>query len=255
MVYRKKRKWRFAFLTFHIVNICRICKKLIEIMGGTMRVKSSTAIGTSGSWFYFTLPYKPVSHTMDDVVAPNKEPEKTGIKIRSRQRTTTTILLAEDDLVSRQIARRMLEKAGCTVLKACDGAQAVTLFEQYRDTIDLILMDVMMPNMDGLEATGKIRDIERTSSSPSSSSSTSLESVPIVALSAGAMRGDRERGLQVGMSDYLYKPVSNAAIGTMLEKYVGRYENHGLHKDDTARENNGAVKKRSSRCPKRARDM
>jgi hypothetical protein len=105
----------------------RICKKLIEIMGGTLRVKSSTRPGNSGSWFYFTLPYRPVPPT-DDVAAP-KEPEKPRIKTRRRPTLksspatnttntdqlslpTPTILLAEDDFVSRQIATRMLEKAG-----------------------------------------------------------------------------------------------------------------------------------------------
>jgi CheY-like chemotaxis protein len=181
--------------------------------------------GSSGSCFYFTLPYKPVPPTSDDV-SPTEVPEKLKIQSRRRrklisssptesttasanstdcdqsspQTTAATILLAEDDFVSRQIATRMLEQAGCTVLKAHNGAQAVSLFEQYRNTIDLILMDIMMPNMTGLEATKKIREIELLSSKASSNSS--LESVPIVALSAGAMKGDRERGLQAGMNDY-----------------------------------------------------
>ena len=123
------------------------------------------------------------------------------------------ILLAEDDTTSRKLATRMLQKAGFEVLPARDGSEAVSLFQQHQAKIDLILMDVMMPKLDGLEATEQIRELERLSQS--------AESVPIVALSAGAMKGDRERGLQVGMSDYLFKPVNRGELLKTLARFLG----------------------------------
>ena len=107
----------------------------------------------------------------------------------------------------------MLKKAGFGVLEAVDGVEAVSMYVQNRRTIDLVLMDVMMPNMDGLEATKRIREIE--------SRLPECDSVPIVALSAGAMKGDREKGLEVGMTDYLYKPISIQQLKEALERCLG----------------------------------
>jgi CheY-like chemotaxis protein len=186
-----------------------ICKKLIEIMGGKMWVQSSTRSESRGSQFFFTLPYLQADDEETKVDSPlDSVPKRPRLR---RQRSGGMILLAEDDTVSRKVATRMLQIAGFEVMPARDGAEAVSLFEQHRSKIDLILMDVMMPKMDGLEATERIREMERVSQSS--------EMVPICALSAGAMKGDRERGLEVGMNDYLYKPINRQQLLRTLEKY------------------------------------
>jgi CheY-like chemotaxis protein len=104
------------------------------------------------------------------------------------------VLLAEDNPVNRIVAMRTLEKRGHRVKCVENGAEAVKAFEEC--AFDVILMDVQMPSMDGLEATARIREKERCA----------LGRVPIIALTAHAMKGDRERCLAAGMDDYLTKP-------------------------------------------------
>jgi len=120
------------------------------------------------------------------------------------------ILLAEDNPVNQQLAIRLLRNEGHTVELARDGLEAVRLYAN--GAFDLVLMDVQMPEMDGFEATRQIRDIERSTASH----------VPIVAMTAHAMKGDRERCLAAGMDSYLAKPVRKAellrVIATFQEK-------------------------------------
>ena len=188
-----------------------ICKKLIEMMGGSLKVESGGS--GNGSRFYFVLPYEPAqlapinknlktSGAKRSGTPPKLAPTNSGTSAKSdsgKKKSCSKILLAEDDTVSRKMVTRMLEKAGYEVLPAVDGIEAVCLFKEHHDTIDLVLMDVMMPNMDGLEATEKIREFEQGSEF--------ADSIPIVALSAGAMKGDKEKGLECGMNSYLTKPV------------------------------------------------
>ena len=112
-----------------------------------------------------------------------------------------SILLAEDNAVNQLIAVRTLEREGYQVRVAANGVEAVALAEQ--GTFDLVLMDVQMPDMDGFQATAKIREIERN---------TGRAATPIVAITAHAMSGDRERCLSAGMNDYLSKPVKAADL-------------------------------------------
>jgi CheY-like chemotaxis protein len=106
-----------------------------------------------------------------------------------------TVLVPEDNPVNQQVARRMLEKRGHTVLLAGNGREAFELLD--RQPVDLILMDVQMPEMDGFDATAAIRAREKTTGTH----------CPIVALTAHAMKGDAERCLAVGMDTYVSKPL------------------------------------------------
>jgi PAS domain S-box-containing protein len=128
---------------------------------------------------------------------------------RTRQRMH--VLLAEDNAVNQKVAVRMLEKCNCNVDVACNGREAVQAVQ--RGIYDLILMDCQMPEMDGYEATLAIREQMRERGR-----------VPIVAMTAHAMQGDREKCLDAGMDDYLPKPVKLDALRAMLEKWgeVGR---------------------------------
>ena len=105
------------------------------------------------------------------------------------------ILLAEDNRVNQQLAARLLEKRGHSVVVAGNGREAIMALE--KQSFDLVLMDVEMPEMDGLEATAAIREKEKGSGTH----------LPIVAMTAQAMTGDRERCLAGGMDDYLSKPI------------------------------------------------
>ncbi len=120
------------------------------------------------------------------------------------------ILLVEDNPVNQQVALALLKKLGYRAEAVDNGADAVRLLE--RETFDLVLMDCQMPVMDGYEATRIVRD---------PSSAVRDHRIPIVALTANAMAGDRERCLAVGMSDYMPKPVRASTLGAMLARWLG----------------------------------
>jgi CheY-like chemotaxis protein/HPt (histidine-containing phosphotransfer) domain-containing protein len=116
------------------------------------------------------------------------------------------VLLAEDNPVNRRVATGILRKLGCEVREAENGRLAIDALEH--EAFDLVFMDVQMPEMDGFEATGHLRADSR------------WETLPIIAMTAHAMKGDRERCLAAGMSDYIAKPVSLEVIRRMIEKWV-----------------------------------
>jgi len=122
-----------------------------------------------------------------------------------REVRNLTVLLAEDNTVNQKLATRLLEKMGHRVSLAANGAEAVRAHAAGR--FDLILMDVQMPEMNGFEATARIREREKITGGH----------VPIVALTAHAIQGDRERCLASGMDDYLSKPLNAIALAEKLE--------------------------------------
>jgi two-component system sensor histidine kinase/response regulator len=129
--------------------------------------------------------------------------------LNERARKRARILLAEDNLVNQKVAIKALEKLGYSADTANDGAQALQATRERR--YDLILMDVQMPVMDGMEATRQIRDMHSGSLNPA---------VTIVALTAHAMAGDKERCLNMGMDDYLAKPVKAAELQEVISKWL-----------------------------------
>ncbi|MGC1483687.1 MAG: response regulator [Candidatus Acidiferrum sp.] len=120
------------------------------------------------------------------------------------------VLLAEDNLVNQRLAVRLLEKRGHQVVVAATGLEALKALE--KENFDLVLMDVQMPEMDGLEATVAIREKEKVSGLHQ----------PVVALTAHAMKGDREKCLALGMDGYLTKPIRPQELDQLLEIYVSR---------------------------------
>jgi CheY-like chemotaxis protein len=117
------------------------------------------------------------------------------------------LLLAEDGRVNQMVAIKLLEDRGHSVTVANDGREALEMFEN--ETFDAILMDVQMPEMDGYQATEEIRKREEDSGSH----------IPIIAMTANAMKGDRERCLEAGMDDYVAKPVRSRELFSVLEKF------------------------------------
>jgi CheY-like chemotaxis protein len=117
------------------------------------------------------------------------------------------VLLVEDNVVNQKVAGRLLEKQGHSVAVACDGHAALDALA--RGTFDLVFMDVQMPEMDGYEATKAIRARERETGGH----------IPIIALTAHAMKGDREICLQAGMDGYLNKPLRPQELTAAIERY------------------------------------
>jgi len=120
------------------------------------------------------------------------------------------ILLAEDNAVNQKFAVRTIEKAGHTVVVANNGREAVDAWQG--ETYDVVLMDVQMPEMDGFEATGRIRDLERERGE--------TQRTPIIAMTANAMKGDRERCMEAGMDGYVSKPVKRATLFAEIERVL-----------------------------------
>ena len=129
--------------------------------------------------------------------------------IREMRRSALRILLAEDNATNQQVALGILRKLGLQADAVANGAEAIAALESI--AYDLVLMDVQMPKMDGLEATARIRDPQ---------SAVRNHSIPIVAMTAHAMEGDRERCLAAGMNDYVTKPVSPQALADALERWL-----------------------------------
>jgi len=123
------------------------------------------------------------------------------------QRQSLKILLAEDEPINQILAQAILEEKNYLITVADNGAQALEFLKS--DNFDLILMDVQMPVMDGIEATKKIRENEKTTGSH----------VPIIALTAFAVKGDKEAFLAAGMDDYLSKPFVSKELFDVIDKY------------------------------------
>jgi two-component system, sensor histidine kinase and response regulator len=147
-----------------------------------------------------------IINTSQDSDAP---PEETKLvnqySIREEIKHASRILLAEDNLVNQKLATMMLGKAGYIVQVVGNGLLAVETYGKNPGLYDLILMDIQMPEMDGLEATRRIRALGFTD-------------IPIIAMTANAMKGDREKCLEAGMNDYISKPIKRETVFRILEE-------------------------------------
>jgi PAS domain S-box-containing protein len=177
-----------------------ISANLVSMMEGRIWVEG--AVG-HGSTFHFTARFDRADATTAE--AGSTPTLDDGHRLGSSH--SLRILLAEDHVVNQKVAVRMIEAMGHRVTVVSDGRQAVETWEA--GSFDVILMDVQMPEMDGFEAVAAIRRIETSAGGH----------VPIVALTAHAMKGDRERCLDSGFDDYLSKPIRSAKVREMLEKW------------------------------------
>jgi len=149
---------------------------------------------------------KVVGRALDPVNAARQDSEiHRAPAITPIAASSARILLAEDNIVNQRVVQRILEKRGYSVAVAFNGKEVMEAL--HRETFDMILMDVQMAEMDGLEATRAIRETEKDRGTH----------VPIIALTAHAMKGDRERCIEAGMDGYLSKPVHAADLLAMVE--------------------------------------
>ena len=175
-----------------------LTRRLVELMGGAIEVASTPG---QGSEFSCTLRLGDAP-AGEEVLAP-------AAALQSLGKGPCHVLLVEDNEVNQRVTSALLARLDCRVEVATDGAQALEALAQHR--YDVVLMDCRMPGMSGYETTREIR--RREGSGPR---------VPIVALTANALRGDRERCLAAGMTDYLAKPVDLASLARVLGRQVGR---------------------------------
>ena len=179
-----------------------ITKSLVEKMGGTISFESEQDVGTT---FDIEIPFQ-IDHNKQCEEHKKKEVKETSIK-------GVNVLLAEDNELNMEIAEFVLESAGAKVIKAFNGKEALEIFKaSEQGEIDVILMDVMMPVMDGLEATRYIRR----------SNKENARDIPIIAMTANAFTEDRRRVLEAGMNEHLAKPLESEVLIEMIAKYCGK---------------------------------
>lgn len=172
-----------------------ISKQLVEMMGGKIGVESEEG---KGSTFYFTLRLKPGTRMSKKINQFPKIPK--AVK-------PLNILLAEDDVINQKVIMKMLKEKGHLVEKANNGVEALDLFKQNK--FDVILMDIQMPEMDGIQAAKRIRQMEGAG-----------RHTPIIAVTAYALEGDKERLLELGMDGYISKPININELFYTLDTFT-----------------------------------
>jgi two-component system, sensor histidine kinase len=208
-----------------------IAYELVGLMGGKLEVMSREG---SGSEFFFEIA---LPRTEAQVLKPGREGESVFLSGDGPTAERTgdgdepgkgmKILVADDNPVNLKVATAMLQRLGCRVVAVHDGEEAVTTWVDGQ-TFDLIFMDCLMPVLDGYAATRRIRDLEKARGEG--------QPIPIIALTANAMQGEREKCHEAGMDDYVSKPVQLARLRSILRQW-----NNKRHSSKEAPPDTGAV--------------
>jgi signal transduction histidine kinase/CheY-like chemotaxis protein len=198
--------------------------RIVEMMGGTIQLTSEPG---KGSTFFFELSFKlqgdgqPAQNGRLEPIHPLVE-----TPIPAEPRPPLLVLLAEDNPVNQRLAQRLLEKNGHAVVVANNGREALARYEE--DQFDIVLMDVQMPEMDGFAATAAIRQLQEANGTH----------VPILAVTAHAMKGDRERCLAAGMDGHVAKPIRPPVLFAEIDRLT---QKHPSQTPPTAMRLGGAV--------------
>ena len=181
-----------------------ITKSLVEKMGGTITFISEQGIGTT---FVITIPFK----INEDVARDEEKQEEVTASIRG-----LNILLVEDNELNMEIAEFIIQSEGASVVKAWNGQEAVEAFEKSASgEFDVILMDVMMPVMNGYEATKTIRTMDRSDA----------KKIPIIAMTANAFVEDRIKSKEAGMNEHVSKPIDMKLLVKIIAELAGKNKN------------------------------
>jgi signal transduction histidine kinase/DNA-binding response OmpR family regulator len=185
-----------------------ISKELVEMMGGKIRVESTP---DKGSYFRWYIPVKERPDISELLSRYKTSPEINTAETAQVEERRAHVLVAEDHTTNQFLVRKLLEKAGISDIRiVANGKEALQAMEEEK--YDIVFMDCQMPEMDGYEATGWIRKIEEMSNLHT----------PVIAMTANAMVGDREKCLRAGMDDYISKPLDAAEFNGMLEKWLSQ---------------------------------
>lgn len=187
-----------------------ITKHIIELMQGCIDYESEPDIGTR---FWFDIPY--VQGNIENVVAED-DPESHLFKIQKSHNahpfTDRKIMVVDDNAINRLVVTRLLTKMGFTAVTAGNGQEALDALRSEPEAFGLVLMDCMMPILDGYQATRIIR----------ASLDCPYSKIPIIAMTANAMKGEKENCIQAGMDDYISKPFDKDAFAAKIHAYLAR---------------------------------
>ena len=177
-----------------------ISRNLVEMLGGKIGVKSQL---NKGSTFYFYLPYEITGQEAEETTNANPE-------ILSNEFNDKTILIVEDDPTNMEYLKKLLQQWNIKVLTAETGEKALEKVKQHKSGIDLVLMDIRLPGMDGYDATYKIKAINST--------------IPVIAQTAYALDGDEKKSIEMGCDDHINKPIQKTVLFEKLNHYIYTYK-------------------------------
>jgi CheY-like chemotaxis protein/HPt (histidine-containing phosphotransfer) domain-containing protein len=198
-----------------------ITKQLVEMMNGEIGVQNNKV---QGSLFWFRIPLKvrdDIDNILEKFVPRRNGPEAPVTQSTAAINLNARILLAEDHPTNQFLMKRLLTKIGFKKIDCVEtGKEAVDAFEKNR--YDLILMDCQMPEMDGYEATREIRRLQHPSSN-----------IPVIAMTANAMVGDREKCMEAGMDDYISKPIDAKKFIALISRWLSQMSTSQLIPENT----------------------
>jgi len=184
-----------------------ICRQIAELMDGNVGVESKLGEG-SLFWFTVSLKVPEQAHKLQEL------PDESTSVFKKFSAANNKALVVEDNLINQLVAKKLLEKIGFVVDVSENGTEAVEAVQ--KTNYAFVLMDIQMPEMDGYEATKKIREMEKQTG----------HHLPIIALTASAMDVDRELCIQSGMDEYVAKPVNRATLLKALNSVIPELNNH-----------------------------